>query len=456
MPPQYFADAKAAALEEVLGAREQRATLQRRLLKEYAAPLICFTLNIPGEYKMYPLARQTFREGCGCIDAQLELGGMTVLHREERTPHTGCEAYYIVKGEASAAKALLVSVEEGHPLGRLFDMDVLDVDGSALRGADLGREERSCFVCDRPVWECSRNRTHSAEELALHTARLMEEYFRREYADTVARAAQCALLYEVNITPKPGLVDRANNGSHRDMDIFTFIDSGCALGPYFRDITLRGLRFDGEAKDMLPTLRYCGQRAEARMLAVTRGVNTHKGLVFSMGLLCAAMGYLHSHGLAETPEALLGLCAQIAGNVPGELADGGEPVTHGRRAFARYGVTGIRGEAAAGFPSVAEHGYPVLRRLIKQGCSVNDAGVVALLHLMTRVDDTNLLNRGGGEVLRRVKEEISGILAAGQSTDRLVRAAEAMDREFIAQNLSPGGCADMLAISLFLFFLFDR
>ncbi len=453
-----FASSTPITLDAMLAARERRAARQRELIAQFKTTLISFTLNIPGAYKAYPLARQAFDEGMDIVERQLARAKFPVPHREIDIADTGFEARLAGAAPAAEVKNIAMLVENGHGLGRLYDIDVLDSDGAALRGSDAGRPERQCLVCGKPVWECARSRAHSAEELAWRTARLIKDHFDAEFADRVASMATRALLYEVSATPKPGLVDRANNGSHADMDNFTFIDSSVVLTPYFRDLTRQGLAYAGEACRMLPWLRHPGQMAEDRMFAATGGVNTHKGLIFSMGILCAAMGMVRARQLPLTADTLLDLCGQIAANTPDELRrdHGADDTTHGEKVFGKYGLTGIRGEAAAGYPHVRRHGYPALRRAAMRGCHLNDAGVIALLHLLAHVPDTNMISRTDLDTLRSVQEEVRLFLEKDGEPAELLAFARELDARFIRRRLSPGGCADLLAVAYFLYFAMDE
>ena len=109
----------------------------------------------------------------------------------------------------------------------------------------------------------------------------------------------------------------------------------------------------------------------------------------------------------------------------------------------------MRGEAARGFPSVTALGLPSLRRALADGRSINDAAALALLALIGGVEDTNMIHRGGYEAARARREEARALSAAGAPIDTL----DDLDRQYIAENLSPGGCADLLALSLLLHFL---
>ena len=450
----YFSEAEPVTLEQMLDARERRAAAQRQLLERFACPLISFTLNIPGEYKAYPLARKAFEQGLLLIARQLERQGLAALYEQQTRGNTGYEYLAAVDADGASIKSLMIAIEEGHPLGRLFDMDVFDRDGVLMRGAAYGRVERPCLICGGPVWACARSRAHSGEELAYHTAKRIEDYLNGEYADKIAACAQKALLYEVAVTPKPGLVDRANNGAHTDMDIFTFIDSACVLTPYFRACTIKGLTFHGEPEALFAALRYPGMQAEDAMLTATAGVNTHKGLIFSLGLVCAALGFLHKTGEADHLDALVRACGRMAGAALDELhSDSG---THGIGVYQKYGLTGVRGEAANGFPHARLYGLPILRRIVGEGYSLNDAGAAALLHLIAHVPDTNILHRSDKSTQEEISHAVTDFLHKDPSPEQMLNAARTLDRKCICRNISPGGCADLLAVSFMLFFCFPE
>lgn len=454
----YFANSEPATVEDILDGKEARAQMQRDLLEKYAVPLISFTMNIPGNRKTYPLAIQAFEEGKQAIEEALRQKGATAVHIRSAILKAGCIGLYSVDCPGNALKQWMLEIEGRHPLGRFFDIDVIDVNYKIIHGEERGREQRRCFLCGGPVWECMRARRHPAEELAAYTAKRLHMYFANQYADLTGRLAVRALLYEVCITPKPGLVDRHNCGAHTDMDLFTFIDSSCALIPYFRGITLQAQISAAEPEVLLTVLRPLGLHAEGLMLAATNGINTHKGLIFSMGIVCAALGYLKRLNQTVDLELLCETCARVAGRSLDELElerETASAKTNGQRAHAQHRVTGIRGEAAHGFPSVRRFSYPVLKRLCGQGYSLNESGVIALLHLLAHVDDTNMIHRSDLPTAKRVQKKLARLLAREQRVSPLLLQASKLDEEFIARNLSPGGCADLLAITLLFYFIFD-
>ena len=257
----------------------------------------------------------------------------------------------------------------------------------------------------------------------------------------VGQQALRALMTEVCITPKPGLVDRANNGAHKDMNIFTFIDSATALFPYFCDVAEYSQKYEGELEDLLPELAPIGIKAEEAMFRATGGVNTHKGAIFSLGILCAAA--------VSKKRPLSEACALIAkSRTRGRTND---PVTtNGERIYTQYGISGILGEAAAGFPNVFDVALPVLRKQVEAGSSLEEAGVAALLHLIASVDDTNIIARRGIDGLRQIQKEVGDKISSFTNPNQYIAYAEELDERFIGQNISPGGCADLLAAGLFV------
>lgn len=436
-------------LMEVLEAREARVRRQEAMRERYGAPLVSFTMNIAGPVKDSALIRRAFRAGIRQLESGLLAWGLEVLEREERLAAAGCEALYAVSGPAERVKRLCQSIEDGSRLGRLFDMDVISPEGEKL---DRTGGERRCIVCGEAGRGCASRRVHGVEELREATRRIIVEYFAAADREKAAELVTRALLDEVCVTPKPGLVDRVNSGSHGDMDIFTFAASAAALGPYWGRCVEIGQETAGEtAEAAFLALRKAGQAAERAMFAATGGVNTHKGAVFTLGLLCGAAGRLwRAERPCREPERILEECAALAAcAVETDFAGAREaPNTVGERLYRERGITGIRGEAAKGLPGVREVALPVLRGALDAGRSRNDAGAAALLHLIARVEDTNMIARGGMEAARAARADCAALLEKGPTPG--MEDIAALDREFIRRNLSPGGCADLLAAAFFL------
>ena len=477
-----FIAAHEISLPDMLQARDRRRQRQDDLRAAYpGCTMVCFTMNIAGPIKNAPLIRRGFLHGCALFRQQLLRLRKKVIYEVLWNEPTGNEGYFMVDLPAIKVKRLTAEIEDQDPIGRLFDMDVLDADGRKLDREELGLSGRTCLLCSLPAKECARSRTHSVAQLQEKTGEMLADFVREHDLTVIARDACRALLYEVCTTPKPGLVDRANSGSHRDMDIFTFMDSAAALQPYFRRCAKIGMdsaETDLSAEDtadMVRCLRAAGAAAERDMLAVTGGANTHKGAIFSMGIACAALGRL-DHSQWSDPEAVLAECSVVATALAendfakldtirlGQKTeksmntdqDIGTPVqnsslTVGERLYLQYGIRGVRGQAMDGFPAVLYAGLPVLERELAAGADLNRAGSVAMLAILSADTDTNLIARGGREMQLAVTAQIDTLLRETPSPSE-TEIAE-LDRQFIKANLSPGGSADLLGLCYLLHFL---
>lgn len=443
----------AVELEDMLAEREARAEAQRRLLSDGGDGLVSLSHNMAGPVKDFPLLRCAFQEGRRLTEKALDRCGAGWRLAEERLGICGPCAFYRVEGPLPAIKSALCAVEDDSSLGRLLDLDVLDLDGNKLSRQDGGHPPRQCLLCEEQAAVCGRSRRHSVADLQRETVRRLMSHFSALCADHVSACAARAMLYEVSVTPKPGLVDRGNSGAHRDMDFFTFVDSAAALTPWFRRFCLLGFQeADALDEDLFRAAQRLGQEADDAMFAATNGVNTHKGLIFSLGLLCTAAGQLYWRNLLESQiafpdtDALLSRTAALAVCSLPDL-ERQAAATNGARVFQTYRVKGVRQEAAEGFPSVARWVLPVL----EHSGSPEENGKRALLTLFTQVEDTNVLHRGGPAALEHLSRRAAQVLAAPEAD--FDRHLADFDRELIKAGISPGGCADLLAVGYFLRFL---
>lgn len=444
---RYFAGAQPVELEDMLSSRELRVRERARLQASWDSSIICFTLNIPGKYKLFPLAVRCFERGKKLIELSAR-GRWRIVGEKERRDKTGCTAFFGVDGEAEEIKRQMAAIEDGHPLGRLFDIDVYRPDGKAVSRS----EQRRCLICGGPVRLCAGARAHSAQALAERAVELMAGFFDEEWAEETAGKAVRALMHEVCTSTKPGLVDRFGSGAHRDMDIFTFMDSGCTLFDSFARMCRIGMDWQGPPDELLDALRLPGMEAEEKMLRATGGVNTHKGAIFSLGILCAAAGYMRAGEPGTGAGELFSLAAAIAAPSMAQLGKGD---SHGQTAYEKYGMSGIRGEAASGFPTVRDRALPEYTRLRARGLDPDTAGVLCLLHIMAWAQDTNIVSRGGPEALEQIQGRLRTLLDGERGEAELMSFARELDRELTEKNISPGGCADLLAAAIFVHSLFD-
>lgn len=296
----------------------------------------------------------------------------------------------------------------------------------------------------------------------------------------VAECALEALLLEVAATPKPGLVDRRNNGAHRDMNFYTFIRSALSLRPHFALMAQAGQDLAQKPpQELFNYVRILGLAAEKDMFAATNNINTHKGALFALGLLCASAGQACCRSADRSgwqPAALGQFVAQMSqGLCQRELADlntlaaqatnatqatgavsltNAEPdikvrptaaLTHGQRMYLQYGACGARGQAESGFAQVIEKYLPYLRDLKKQQLDQDEILVRTLLLIGADLDDTNILNRVGATKAAWAKEACAAL-----HEHYTHEAACQLDDLFIKERISPGGSADLLSVTIFL------
>jgi triphosphoribosyl-dephospho-CoA synthase len=261
----------------------------------------------------------------------------------------------------------------------------------------------------------------------------------------IAMLAIGALFDELALYPKPGLVSFRNAGAHRDMDASTFVRSLFALRRYFEAIALAGA--DGAD---FAALRELGIDAEAAMLEATGGVNTHRGAIFALGLLVATVANVSARNFVPVDRTLRRTLASLWGSAL-DAYETPEATSHGAIVAARHGAGGARREAREGFPSVFEIALPELRTTLARSQDRRRARVAALFALMANVADTNVLYRVGASGLSFVRDTARSYRRqGGVETDHDFERARALHREFVARGLSPGGCADLLAATLFV------
>jgi len=252
------------------------------------------------------------------------------------------------------------------------------------------------------------------------------------------------LISEAMLTPKPALVDQRGPGAHRDLDLGRLLRSARALhGAFLEMATLAAGRQPDQA--LREQLALIGREGECDMLAATGGSNSHRGAIWVIGLLLAARAI---GGAGATPREIARLAGCIARH---EDRFAPRLASHGMRVCERYGVPGARGQACAGFPHVVDIGLPALWSARARGAAETCAQLDALMAIMSSLDDTCLLYRGGLSALRAAQSGAGAVLAlGGVSSAAGWRALLRLDAKLLALHASPGGSADLLAACLFL------
>lgn len=268
----------------------------------------------------------------------------------------------------------------------------------------------------------------------------------RSLDEYLADLAVDVLIDEADLSPKPGLVDKRGSGAHQDLHLGLMHASALSLWPCFRAMA-EAVLSEGEVTQTLrEALGRIGREGEQEMLRVTAGVNTHRGAIWALGLLCAAAAQ-DSRQLTASNVAVR--AARIA-----LLDDRAAPVSsdsHGAQVCRLYGVHGAREEAQLAFPSVIHHALPQLASSRAAGAGEQNARLDALLAIMSQLADTCVLYRAGLEGLRCVQSGARAVLDAGGVASLAGRRRlRELEGDMLRLRASPGGAADLLAACLFL------
>lgn len=307
-------------------------------------------------------------------------------------------------------------------------------DSELVKGSALRQARRPIDFIEIPRLEQNGNPI-SATSLrrALDKGNLKEamEYIPKSTVPyLVADLAERALRLELDTTPKPGLVDRQDNGAHKDMDYALMSKSISALRPYLTRLAVES------AKDIDPAkIKEIGIEAEKAMLKATGGVNTHKGALFCIGLSVAAASCLACSTGAVEAYSFKELVSRAASEIPSARG------THGAEAKRSFKAVGALENARAAYPELFTDWLPYYRSLEGDSFRCHKT----LLHIMTTLDDTNILHRRGSEGLAHAEAEAARLLE-----DFSESGLSSLNKDFIRENISPGGSADMLSLTIFI------
>jgi triphosphoribosyl-dephospho-CoA synthase len=298
------------------------------------------------------------------------------------------------------------------------------------------------------------NRTRIGSDSKVVTSEVSEVF--NKIPTYLSQRAIKSMLVEVSCTPKPGCVDRNNNGAHKDMNFDTFLGSISAIAPYFLKIAQLGKEM-GDFRELFVKVREIGLEAENDMFVFTGGINTHKGQIFALALLVFASSHiLHNVKNVINMDDLSELIKEMTTEIlTAELAliksKKKELRTKGEEVYVRYRIKGARGMALDGYSEVYDKGVLFLRNLLMTGVPMRKALVNTFLNLLVNLDDTNILSRHSMLTLESVQGVAKQALNFGGILTKKGRTfIEDMDKFFINKNISPGGTADMLAVTYFL------
>lgn len=457
-----FATGEAQDIPAVLANKDHRAAVQQKLVVDYPEmTVVAAKLNIPGPIKNNRMITHFFITELKKLEKQwLESGVLFYQKKEWLNAGTGPERFYLLKANARDVKQQTTVFEEATPSHRLFDLDVLVMRNEQVQPisrTESGQPVRRCFVCGRPAKECGRSRRHSVDELQAAVNKLITKALDNDQRITTCQQlvqdAQRALLYEMMAWPKPGLVDPLEHNAHPDMDAFTFVNSSLSLHNYLEQAAKLGLfTTSSDYPLMFTELREFGKQAEKDMFMATGGINTHKGAVFSLGILVMAVAdTLRRLGKVDLKEVQSVVKKMLVNLIKKDLQlkSAQQKKTAGEQQYDKYGLTGIRGEAQAGYPTVFNYGLPTLQ---KTNGNWNIRIIQTFLALAAHTEDSTLVKRAGNpQILKWKDEQINRCLAAGGvKTSEGYNILKQLEKEFSTRHLSLGGTADLLIVTIFL------
>lgn len=434
-------------LEQFLLDRESRANRQQELIKLYNLPLVVLRANYPGENKNNFIPNKII----DIIFEELK-DIFSFSYIEKLSSLEGISLLLIVKDEmGEKIKKIAMELENTHILGRCVDIDVFNYDGTPFSRKDFNFEKRKCLICDNMAFICSRAKKHTHEELIKKIETLFYSFLEKEkekliLAETYSNLALKSIILEVSCSPSFGLVSPKTTGGHNDMDFFTFIDSGFSIASYLKSFFNAG--FSPLSVDLIfKKIRKIGKNAEKEMFFATNGVNTHKGLIFLIGIFLANLGKIkyESKSLSELPTYISFMCRDILKDF--ENLNQKINLTNGEKLYLKYGIIGIREIVKNGMDIIFNGSIHIFEKNINLG--INAAMIKTLIFLMKNLNDTTILHRHNFETLSEVKQTASSLLNKELNFSEL----EKIEKNFSKRRISPGGSADLLVITLLLYFI---
>ncbi|MEG1364546.1 MAG: citrate lyase holo-[acyl-carrier protein] synthase, partial [Cetobacterium sp.] len=229
-------------LNKFLEDRETRAEKQYSLIEQFNTPLLSLRPNYPGENKNDFIAVDIV----DIISKEIiSILSDKIIYKEIIQSLEGKTYLFNIDIDSSELKKIAMEIEESHPLGRCVDIDIFNEESKLLSRTDFGFSKRKCFICDELAFVCGRSFTHSHEEIKLNIRNRYENYIKiknkqEQYCDLLADFALKGIILEVSSSPSFGLVSPLTQGSHSDMNFFTFLNSSFAIKPFLKEMSLVG------------------------------------------------------------------------------------------------------------------------------------------------------------------------------------------------------------------------
>ncbi len=417
---------------KILEAREQRIKVINNLLKKNNKFIVTIKANICGNDKNITETSFLLK-----IFLKEVLTTFKIYNYEKISSIDG--NYYIVEIENTNVieiKKSLINLENSN-LGRLIDLDLYTGLEKSITRSDLNIESRKCIVCGNNYYICAREQKHTIEEVLNCTKNIVKSYI----VNIVLNETVNSLKKEVFAHPKFGLVTKKSSGKHSDMDYNLFINSIETLKPHLKQYLWEGFCINNST---FFRLRKIGIEAEKSMFQSTKGINTYKGAIFLLGIVLPSIVNVlyNDYDFNYIEKNIKFLSKNILEDFKTE-----ENESYGKKLYKKYGVLGIRGEAYKGLPVA----FGVVNTFYNCVDNDNTKVINILLYVMERLEDTVVLHRSNElDYVKKVAKEINSV--GGYSTEVGKQLVHKYTDEFIAKNISPGGSADIVIVSLILLY----
>ena len=401
-------------INQILVCREKKANLIQTYIKDYQ--VITLKANIVGENK-------NMKEAYILLSYFDKLIPNTYVDKHILDDLDGPLVIYLFKEEKSL-KEEMVFLEQNNPLGRFVDIDVYFKDFKSLNRPNL----RKCYLCDNPAFVCGRNKTHTVDELNNYLKQSVEDFLLR----IINELCNESMLTELNLHPKFGLVTPYTNGSHKDMDYNLMVKAKNSILPYFSSMFKEGYN-SNNLTEIFQNIRKIGIEAENNMFLETNAINAYKGLIFALGLAVTSVA-INFNCLKEKRNWSKNIALMTSG-ITKELENGNE--TFGKHAYQKYNIKGAREQA--------ELGFSIVNEVVNQYRLDNNKSLLkALCYIIYNIDDTVLLKRCNDiNYYYQVKQKFKDLKYDKDSIENL-------NEYCINNNLSFGGSADLLIVSVFI------
>lgn len=401
---------------KILKSREEKVQEIKKIKKNFKT-VISVKSNIPGNNKNIKVAYGLSKYFSDIVSKRFSL--------KSEFFDTDDGPYYLLSTNqaASGLKQEFIDIEDTHELGRFIDLDVYGESSSISR-----KTMRKCYLCNDFAINCIRRNKHSKEELLSYINDNVCKYF----TNLIKNLIDYSIMNELDLNPKFGLVTPHTSGSHIDMNYQLMIKAKNAIIPFFVKMFFVG--WNERIEDIFSRIRSIGIEAESHMLKETDGINAYKGLIFNLGITVSAYGYTLSNNIED--KNLFDIIKVISSDVLKDFNNNDS--TFGFEAYRKYNITGARGEVFNGIPNVK-------KALSYLNDFSDKSRLRTLMFLISETEDTVLLKRSMSftnyqDIKKRFKNSIN------DTEDKIVE----LNDFCINQNLSFGGSADLLIITIFL------